>query len=536
MNKAFFYLLVSLLAAASCSPKVAVPTQSEDIVILYDNDVHCAAKGYAAMASLERELSERYKYVTLTSSGDFVQGGALGAVSKGEYMVTLMNRVGYDYVTLGNHEFDYGIPRQGELVSMLEAQVVDCNFYSTATGKRLYSPYKIAEYGYRKVAFVGVSTPYSFASSTPSNFRDKEGNWLYSLSIDDIYDVVQDAVNDARKDGADYVILLSHLGIDFEIDSINAYTMIANTAGIDAVLDGHSHSIIPSDKRLNKEGKEVILTSTGAYFNNIGCLTIASDGSISSKLVSVDKYDRWNASLTSVVDSIMTEYAKCGNRPVGSCEAFLRAKDDNGEWIVRSAESGIGDFCADALRYVTGCDIALLGGGTIRADLPKTDTLTFNHIYSMFPFGNTIAKATVSGQQIMDLLEFSMAALPGTFGAFFQVSGLKFDVDITTPSPVEFNKDKVFVRINGRRRVSNVKVLKAKSGKYESIDPSGSYTVAGNSFTLLKHGDGQTVISEKLAVDLQILDTQVIESYIKDFLNGVVPARYAVSEGRINLK
>jgi 5''-nucleotidase/2'',3''-cyclic phosphodiesterase and related esterases len=191
-----------VLTCLSCSPKTTPYTRVKDIVILYDNDVHCAVDGYAKMAALKNEMLQKDVYLALTSSGDFVQGGSLGAISKGGYMIDVINKVGYDVVTLGNHEFDYGIPRLKALTSKLTATTVVCNLFDLTSDSRMFAPYRMIDFGNTPVAFIGVATPYSFISSTPAYFQNDKGEYIYSLCADNLYDVVQNMVDDARQQGA----------------------------------------------------------------------------------------------------------------------------------------------------------------------------------------------------------------------------------------------------------------------------------------------------------------------------------------------
>ena len=284
MRRNFLLLLASSIIcfglSVSCgSIKHAPQSPAQDVIVLYENDVHCGVDGYGNFAALKDEMKASHKYVTLVSSGDFVQGGSLGASSHGRNIINIMNEVGYDFVTLGNHEFDYGIPRQQELMEALNAECLCCNFKDLRTGEQLYAPYRIVNYGDFDVAFLGMSTPYTINSSTPSYFKDEKGNFIYSFCIENFYDVVQNAVNSAREEGAEYVVVLSHLGDESEGEGgVNSPSMIENTYGIDVVLDGHSHSVIPGTVLKNKKGKDVILTSTGTKFQYMGVLTIRPNG------------------------------------------------------------------------------------------------------------------------------------------------------------------------------------------------------------------------------------------------------------------
>ena len=305
MKRRFVLFLASSVLccclSVSCGSKKSVSTpSSQEIIVLYENDVHCGVDGYANFAALKNEMKATHKYVTVVSNGDFVQGGSLGASSHGRNIINIMNEVGYDFVTLGNHEFDYGIPRQQELMEALEAECLCCNFKDLRTGKQLYEPYRIVSYGGFDVAFVGMSTPYTINSSTPTYFKDESGKFVYSFCIDNFYEVVQKAVNSARNEGADFVVVLSHLGDEDEGEGgINSPSMIENTYGIDVVLDGHSHSVIPAAIMKNKKGENVTLTSTGTKFEYMGVLTISPNGTFKTELVPTKTYAKTDRSKSS---------------------------------------------------------------------------------------------------------------------------------------------------------------------------------------------------------------------------------------------
>ena len=542
MKRLLLPLLV-LLAAAACSPKTApagsgsrAGKAASDIVILYDNDVHCAVDVYAEMAALKAETLQKTPYVALVSAGDFVQGGSLGAASKGGYIIDIMNAVGYDFVTLGNHEFDYAIPRMVELMNTLTATAVCCNLIDLKTDRRMYRPYAIKDFGGTKVAFVGGATPYSFNSSTPAYFQDDKGNYVYSLSADNYYDNFQNFVDDARQQGADYVIALTHLGDDISYDPINSQTLAANTRGIDAIIDGHSHSLVPARTLKNKEGKDVLYTQTGAHFENIGVLTISPEGKLSTRLVSVKDYAKKDPRVQAVIEQKKQADAALGARKIGHSEMMLPAKDENGDWLVRKYEPSLGDLCADAFRVTLGTDIAMLGGGSIRKDLPEGD-IRYDDIFNVFPFGNTTCTATLSGQQILDALEFGVGAWPTDFGGFLHVSGLTYEFDPSVESPVVYDVNKAFVRIDaGPRRVFNVRVLDPETGNYEPIDPKREYTVGGTTYLLRDAGDGYELL-KGLGHDTGTADVDQLEKYIVEVLKGEIRiSQYGASQQRVRQK
>ena len=520
----------------SCGSSHQSDSLSKDIIVLYENDVHCGVDGYANFAALKDEMKATHKHVAVVSNGDFVQGGSLGAVSHGRNIINIMNEVGYDFVTLGNHEFDYGIPRQMELMEALEAECLCCNFKDLKTGQQIYDPYRIVSYDGFDVAFVGMSTPYTINSSTPTYFKDENGNFKYSFCIEDFYDVVQNAVNSAREEGADFVVVLSHLGDEDEGEGgINSPSMIENTYGIDVVLDGHSHSVIPATILKNKKGENVTLTSTGTKFENMGVLTIHPDGTFKTELVPTESYTKNNASVSKVIDDIKEGYKKVAEQVVFTSDVKLAAFDDQNNRLVRNQESNIGNFCTDAYRTVFGTDIAFLGGGSIRADLPKGD-VTFNDLYTMFPFENGTCKGECTGELLLDILEFSISIAPGEFGGFQQISGFRFEYDPNIPSPIVYNANHDFDGVNGKRRVKKVEIMNKETGKYEPLDLKKTYTFAASSYMAIDHGDGFAMMERCTNIqDLGILDTDIILDFLENYKNNHVGTEYESLEGRIKV-
>ena len=526
---------MAALAAIACSHKAtpASGVKGDDIIILYDNDVHCSVDGYPGMASLKAEKQAQTPWLALVSAGDFVQGGSMGAASKGGYIVEIMNAVGYDLVTLGNHEFDYAIPRLLELTDALDATVVCCNLIDLKAGKRMYKPYVIKDFGGTKVAFVGGATPYSFNSSTPAYFQDEKGNYVYSLCADNYYDTFQNFVDDARNQGADYVVALTHLGDDEAYDPINSQSLARNTSGIDVILDGHSHSLVPSRTLINKEGRKVLYSQTGAHFDNYGVLTIHPDGTMDTQLIPAKDYTKQDPKVLAVVASLKKAYQALGQRRIGYNEAVLPAKNAEGDWLVRSHETSLGDFCADAFRITLGTDVAMMGGGGIRKDLPAGE-LHYDDIFNVFPFGSDVSIASLTGQQILDVLEFSVGAWPTDFGGFLQVSGLTYAFDASVESPVVYDINKAFVRIDaGPRRVYDARILNKETGNYEPIDPSRTYTVGGTTYLLRDAGDGYEML-KGVGKDTGVVDVDLLEKYIVEHLGGTIhSSEYGASQKRI---
>ena len=517
----------------------------KDIVVLYTNDVHCAIDnniGYAGLATYKAEM-EKDNFVVLVDAGDAIQGDTIGTVSKGEYLVDIMNEVGYDFCVLGNHEFDYGTDVLSSLLEKAKAQYLNATITYTGNGKNLLAktvPYAIERYGFLNVAFIGVSTPESITKSTPRYFMEGD-EFVYDFAAgEDLYKTVQSVVDEVREKGADFVVVISHLGVEEGSEPNRATDLIANTTGIDALIDGHSHTTAPFELIADKSGKKVVYTQTGTKLNAIGKLTITKDGSIKAELVSEAEKD---PEVTAFIDNLKSEYESLVNTVVAHTAVELSITDENGVRAVRNRETAIGDLCADAYRAVADTDIAFVNGGGIRATIKKGDITTANMI-SVHPYGNYLCSCYATGAEILDALEHSVANTQavaaqdgkavGESGGFLQVSGLKFTIDTSIPSSVKKDDKGLFVAVEGERRVKDVYV--EKNGEWEPIDPEATYTVACHNYMLQDMGDGYTMFADnQYILDNVMLDNQVIITYICDFLGGNVGEEYSAPQGRITI-
>ncbi len=525
-------LLVFVMVFTLCSGAASADGQSADIVVLYTNDVHCGIDdnlGYQGLALVKDTLEKQGKEVILADAGDAIQGGTVGTLSKGEYIVDIMNELGYDVATPGNHEFDYGMDQFLKLVKEADFEYVCANFYDK-NGKTVLDPYTVIEKGGVKIAFVGICTPKTITSSTPKYFQNDKGEWIYSFGQDEtgetVYAAVQDAVDAARKGGADYVIALSHLGIEADCSPWTSSDVITNTTGIDVVLDGHSHSVIEKELVKNKDGEKVILTSTGTKLANIGCLTITAAGKLDTALLNDD-------GAKSYIDDIQAEYEELVNTVVAHTDVDLVINDPaNPELcLVRVSETNLGDLCADAYKAISGADVAFVNGGGIRTNI-KAGDITYGDIISVHPFGNELCVVECTGQEILDALELGASALPGESGGFQQVAGLEYTVDLNVESSVKRDKDNMFVSVDGDYRVKDVTV----GGK--PLDLEKTYTLAGHSYMIKNSGSGCSIFTDNtLLQDCVMLDSQVLIDYIVDTLGGTVGDEYSdpYGQGRITI-
>lgn len=519
----------------------------KDIVVLYTNDVHCGIDqnlGYAALVNAKAEELAKGNFVTLVDAGDAIQGDVIGTVSKGEYLVDIMNEVGYDFAIFGNHEFDYGLDQLQYLMGKANAQYLNSTMTYVGKGESKVAatkPYEIVKYGYLKVAFIGVSTPETLVKSTPTYFME-DGEFVYEFaSAEKLYATVQGYVDEVKAQGADVVVVLSHLGIEEGSAPNRSIDLIANTTGIDVVIDGHSHSTIDMDLIPNKEGKDTILTQTGTKLEAIGKLVITPMGSCSTSLITAEDKD---AATTRFIDGMKSEYETALNAPVAYTEVELSIVNADGARAVRNRETAIGDLCADAYRTISGADIAFVNGGGIRAKIAQGDISTANMI-SVHPYGNMLCMCYSTGAEILDALELGSMNTQaesndgtnaiGESGGFLQVSGLKYTINTAIPSSVVKDEKGMFVGVTGERRVEDV--LIEQNGEWGPIDPEATYKVASHNYKLKSMGDGFNMFADnEFLLDSVMLDNQVIITYICDYLGGRVGQEYAEPQGRITVK
>ena len=566
MNKKVFACLLAVvmllgMIVMPAAVKAEGEEETQEVVILYTNDVHCGIDdeiGYVGLARIKAALEAAGKEVILVDCGDAVQGDVIGTLSKGEAITELMNAVGYDVATIGNHEFDYGMDQFNKNVSLAKFQYVCCNFVNDK-GEAVLKPYTIVEAAGKKIAFIGVDTPESFTKSTPTYFQDSEGNFIYGFcngnNGQDLYDNVQATVDAARAEGADYVIALTHLGTDASSVPFTSSDLIVNTSGIDAVLDGHSHTDFKLEFKQdyvsvkNKEGNAVIHSSTGTKLANVGMLTVTFAGekiNASAKLIDASAWDFINDVGLLVEDNGIGEVVKAAkakneelvNTVVAHTDVDLVIKDPvSGVRIIRSQETNLGDLCADAYRAMGKADVAFVNGGGIRDVIPAGD-ITYGQIIKVHPFQNTMCVVEATGQEILDALEHSVSSLPSESGGFLQVSGLKFTVDTSVASTVVKDENGFFVEVTGERRIQDCEVLQ-EDGTYAPIDPNKTYTVACHNYLLKQAGDGFTMFTDNtLLMDEVMIDNQVLINYIVDVLGGTVGSDYLepYGQGRITIK
>lgn len=545
MKKLIALLLAVCMVLGLMTTVFAADEKSNDIVILYTDDAHCGVNdnlGYAGVAAYKAEMEKTHNYVALVDCGDAIQGESIGTLSAGAYLVDIMNEVGYDFATFGNHEFDYKLPQLAKLTKQAKYQYLACNFkyIGKGTSDLNYKPYEIVTYGDKKVAFIGIVTPESFTKSTPAYFQDESGNYIYSFSEDEtgtaLYETVQKTVDEVRAAGADYVIAMGHLGNEGITDRWTSKAVIANTTGIDAVLDGHDH-IAGVQKVANKDGKQIVLTEPGTKFENLGKLTIKTDGTITAELISPKEFTEKDAGITAYITKLTDTFKEYVSKVVAKSSIALPDKDENGNRLVRNHETALGDLCADAFRVMMDADIGIMNGGGIRKPI-KAGDITLDNILSVFPWGNLPCKMEVTGQTVLDMLEMGAINYPEESGGFLSVSGLKYTIMAGVPSSIELTDKGEFSKVAGKYRVTNVQVLNKKTNEYEPLDLNKTYTLGGIDYTILYCGDGFTMFNDSKVLkagDASYTDAQMIVDYIENKLGGTIGEEYAKPQGRISV-
>ena len=561
-------------------PLETMATFQGTVAILYTNDVHTYIDdvlSYDVIAALKTELANQYDNVLLVDAGDHAQGTAYGSMDKGEHIINLMNVAGYDLATLGNHEFDYGMDGAMNIIDWAEFPYTSCNFYheeAGVKGETVLDTYVMFDFGGEKIAFVGITTPESFTKSTPAYFQDENGNYIYGISGGEdgaaLYADVQAAIDAAKAEGAAKVIALGHLGDDPASQPWTSEEVIANTTGLNAFIDGHSHSTVEGKEVADKDGNTVLLTQTGEYFNRIGLMvldfgadTIATDfieyaevienvvddkgepvlDEDGEQVTEVVGYEfvselyagtEWvsDETVKGMVDAWIAEIDTQLGTVFGASNVALGNYDADGNRLVRSQETVTGDFCADALYYLfdnmgLDVDVAIMNGGGIRNKTDISGEFSYKTAKEIHTFGNVACLQTITGQQLLDALEWGARdAGNAECGGFLQVAGITYKIDAEWPNSVQADEKGVWIGgPTGGYRVHDVMVYNKETNEYEPLDLEATYNLAGYNYTLRDLGDGFNMFSGAVNVlDYVMEDYMVLANYVQAFENGTVDA------------
>lgn len=515
--------------------------KGKDIVILSTSDVHCSPEkgfGYAGLYRIREKFKKEGCEVLLVDDGDQIEGhGELfGTLTQGEQVIDLMNKMGYDVAIPGNHEFSYGPDKFIQLTKKANFPYISCNIFKN--GKRLFKPYIIKEVDGKKIAFVGAITPRTIGVyQSRSLFLDSNNKIIYDFMNGEkgnrLNRVIQTNVDSARKEGADLVFLMAHIGQARKYQDYEQITyVISHTKGIDGVFDGHSHDA----KRFvvnNAEGRPVTRIAMGHKFSRIGYARISGeDGSIKMGIFA------WTSSVNATelfgiknemseeVDKALKEYNERLYGKQGSSSFPLlitnpSKKDSNGNPIkvINRGETNLGDFAADALRNATGADVAIIPADKFNKSIPAGDISLYN-LRLAVPSAKRVTVVKATGQQILDALEWGTRKYPKTCDAFPQVSGVTFTVN-TKQSHKCKSKNGYFTRVDGKYRVSNVKI----GGK--PIQLKKKYTVVSYFRVVRTSEYGYTMFKKCKRVKIDgRLGYDMLASYLRSNQKGVISSKY----------
>ena len=507
-------------------------------VILHTNDVHGSIELYAKVAAMKDDYEAQGAQVILADAGDYSQGTVYVSVNKGKDAVTMMNAAGYDVATIGNHEFDYGYAQLKSNLDSAVFKVVCANVLQD--GSPVFDAYTMINKGGVQVAFVGLETPEAQTKANPALIQG-----LTFLAGDEMYAAVQTQVDAARTDGADIVIVLTHLGVDSSSEPNTSYDLYEKVNGIDFIIDGHSHTVMIK----GPEGEPI--QSTGTALNNIGVITIDN---ATKKIESNELIPIWHTEEVDGKKVTVYDYTKSDATVANSAKAIIdpidadydqkfaeSAVDLNGAKAPgnRTEETNLGDLITDAMMWAIktkapGVDmnnaVAITNGGGIRAAIAKGD-ITKKDVNTVLPFGNTLAVVYVKGSELLEALEVSTYCTPKSLGGFPQFAGMEVELntaceydanDTTYPGSTYF----------GPKSINRI-TIKTVNGK--AFDKDATYAVITNNF-LAAGGDtyyafaaAQTQFDTGLPLD------EILMEYITVELNGVVTDKYAAPQGRLTI-
>jgi len=540
-------------AAESDAVDAQVQSKDENVLfkIVYTNDIHSyvyntkkdadgnvtPALRMSNVAACIHDLENAGNTVFKVDAGDIAEGSVYGSIDKGFSVMEMAQLIDYDAVTAGNHDCDFGLTVIKDWYEEYGIPFTSCNFKSTATKDTVMPPYRVIERDGIKVAFVGICAPNTIVTSTPANFQDENGKFLFyvegSDNVQDMFNSVQNAVDEARKE-ADYVIALGHVGVDTQ-DALAGKTsrdIIKNTNGIDAFIDGHSHDVVKGEEVNNKDGKPIILTQTGCYLGQFGVMTVTKDGMISTELLT--GYDKADEAISILEDGLNERVEDFYSKVVANNKhkLYVNNPENHDERLIRAMEMNIGDFIADSYywyfnkRLGMDCDVSLVNGGGIRTGLNEGE-VKLQDLKSISPFGNQVCMVRVDGQDILDALECGATVTgeidpkwnaPTENGGFMQVAGLKYSIDASVPSKVVRDDQNMFVKVDGDYRVHDVQVYDKASGEWVPLDVNKKYTLGGINYLLRNSGDGMTMFKDsEMVTDFVGEDYLITAQYARSF-------------------
>ena len=546
MRKALALLLsvvmsLSLLVSTAWAEDPVTQDLAGKTVILHTNDVHGAIQDYAKVAALKADYEARGADVWLVDAGDFSQGSVYVSLNKGADAVTMLNAVGYDFVTLGNHEFDYGAQQLADNLKKANFRIL-CSDVLDADGDPVANAAVTAEVEESglKIGFFGLATPETKTKANPALIKG-----LTFLSGEALYKCAQEDIDWLKGQNVDVIICLTHLGVDKESQPNTSYDLYKNTTGIDFIIDGHSHTVMT--KGPNGEP----IQSTGTALANVGVIIIdnATKKIEENKLVPIWHTEKKDDKSVTVYDytkedAAVAAAAKAIMDPIDAAygEVFAKsAVDLNGAKAPgnRTEETNLGDLITDAMMWAIKTKapsvdmtnaVAITNGGGIRAAINKGD-ITKKDINTVLPFGNTLAVVYVKGSELLEALEASTYCTPEAVGGFPQFAGMEVELNIA-PKYDKNAKEYPGSEYFGPKSINRI-TIKSINGK--AFDPNATYAVITNNFMAAGGDTYYAFAAAKEQFDTGLPLDEILMEYITTELNGVVGEQYAKPQGRLTI-
>ena len=536
MNRTIRIAVTSLVISLLALSGIFAGAFDGKTVILHSNDVHGSIAGYANMAALRDEYEAEGADVILVDAGDFSQGSAYVSTSKGLDAVTMMNAVGYDIATLGNHEFDYGYAQLRENLSNAEFAVICANVFDS-TGSTIYPSTAVIENDGVKIGFVGLETPEAQTKANPALIKG-----LYFAAENELYAVAEAAAASLNAQGVDLIIALSHLGVDAESAPNRSVDLYAETDGFDFIIDGHSHTVMTE----GPNGEPI--QSTGTAFANIGVIVIDEETkTIEDNFLRQVSHSEGEETVYDIgADPAVSGYAQeimdrvNGEYNIVFAESLvdLNGERDPGN---RTEETNLGDLITDSMMWTVLKDegslsvdssyaVAVANGGGIRASI-ASGSITKKDVNTVLPFGNTITVVYVTGAELLEALEASTYCTPVAVGGFPQVAGIEFTVDTSKAydSNAETYPSSTYY---GPASINRVTINNVNGNPF---DVNAVYAVITNDFMAAGGDTYYAFAASDNKFDTGIPLDEALMSYITDALGGTVGEEYAEPQGRIHV-
>lgn len=546
MRKALALLLsvvmsLSLLVSTAWAEDPVTQDLTGKTVILHTNDVHGAIQDYAKVAALKADYEARGADVWLVDAGDFSQGSVYVSLNKGADAITMLNAVGYDFVTLGNHEFDYGAQQLADNLKKANFRIL-CSDVLDADGDPVANAAVTAEVEESglKIGFFGLATPETKTKANPALIKG-----LTFLSGEALYKCAQENIDWLKGQNVDVIICLTHLGVDKESQPNTSYDLYKNTTGIDFIIDGHSHTVMtkgPNGEPIQSTGTAlanvgvIIIDNTTKKIEENKLVPIWHTEKKDDKSVTVYDYTKEDAAVAAaakaIMDPIDAEYG----------EVFAKsAVDLNGAKAPgnRTEETNLGDLITDAMMWAIKTKapsvdmtnaVAITNGGGIRAAINKGD-ITKKDINTVLPFGNTLAVVYVKGSELLEALEASTYCTPEAVGGFPQFAGMEVELNIA-PKYDKNAKEYPGSEYFGPKSINRI-TIKSINGK--AFDPNATYAVITNNFMAAGGDTYYAFAAAKEQFDTGLPLDEILMEYITTELNGVVGEQYAKPQGRLTI-